>query len=119
MDQPEIVVHNIPRIEVFQVADHELDRIEEYGKNLANEFAAMLSFGSICVTLLVSIAAGQFSGLATGLFFSGAGVSAVATLYLLVRWRRNRKRVADVIGSIRDRRTDPQSNPPTPGNILT
>lgn len=119
MEPPEIVVHGIPRIEVFQVSDHELDRIEEYGKHLADEYAFMLSAGSICVTLLVAVGTAKFGPVGKAVVMLSIATTAIATLVLGIRWFRNRSNVSDVIDQIRARRVDPQSEPPTPGNILT
>ena len=59
-NEPKIVSHNIPIIEVYQVTDDELSRMEEAATNVGNEFAIMLAAISITITLLISLMQGKF-----------------------------------------------------------
>ena len=54
-NEPKFVSHNIPRIEVYQVTDDELSRMEEAATNVGNEFAIMLAAISITISFFISL----------------------------------------------------------------
>lgn len=108
-DIPDIVTHTIPRIEVYQVTDDELKRIEEGSSQVAQDFAFMLAGFSLCIAFLIALVTGTFNA-TTGLTFRAAAlVCGVSAIYTGWKWLRHRKTAPNVINSIRSRRVDPET----------
>ena len=108
-DTPDIITHTIPRIEVFQVTDDELERIEEGANQIAQDFTFMLTGSSICVSLLVALGTGTFDSTMGLTLRAAVGVSGICAIYTGCRWYRNRKTALSVIQKIRSRRVDPET----------
>ena len=107
--EPKIVSYNIPRIEVYQVADDELNRIEEAATNVGNEFATMLASISIMFSLLIALTQGTFETEVDILIKAAVAVSALVSLYMGIKWGRHRSSVSRILSHIRSRRTEPDT----------
>lgn len=110
-DDPLVVTYKIPRIEVYQVTDDELCRIEEgYGRASQNLTSAIssLSFG---VAFLIALLTGSPQGWLQVTLITFASLCAVIFLYTGARWLDERRDIPDVISKIRSRKTEPQTNP--------
>lgn len=106
---PEIVTHAIPHIEVYQVTDDELDRIEESSSQESQDFAFMLTSISLGIAFLIALMTATFEETIKLIFIAAVGVCAVSAVYTGLKWIRNRKKVSNVIDKIRSRRIDPEA----------
>jgi hypothetical protein len=109
--RPEIVTYRIPRIEVYQVTDDELRRIEEAGGQVGQDLTFAVAALSICVSFLIALTTATLSDLTRNIFIALVIVSAVVFSYTGLRWYRTRRTGPDTIASIRRRRTEPQPPP--------
>lgn len=107
-DVPEIVTYRIPRIEVHQVTEDELCRIEEGAGQVAQDLAFALSSVSVCISLVVGLLTGDFSTKTGAILGAVAGVFGMTALYTGIRWLRGRKAAPDVIAKIRSRKRNPE-----------
>jgi hypothetical protein len=116
MDAPhrdtEIITYRIPRIEVYQVTDDELCRIEEGCGRVSQDFAFATTFLSFAVAFFIALLTATYSDKLRTIFIAITVICAVGSLYTGIRWWMNKTRVPDVIAKIRSRRTEPQV-PPT------
>jgi len=110
-DALEIVTHRIPRIEVYQVTDDELCRIEEGGSQVAQDLAFALAAASVAVSLAIALLTGTFTPRVGTILGISAGVLGVTALYTGIRWRRHRLAAPNVISNIRSRRVNPEPGP--------
>ena len=108
-NEPKFVSHNIPRIEVYQVTDDELSRMEEAATNVGNEFAIMLAAISITITLLISLMQGNFEPDVEIFFIAAVVISTSAAIIMGIQWYRHRSSVSKIISKIRSRRTEPDT----------
>ena len=108
-DEPKIVAYNIPRIEVYQVTDDELRRMEEGASNAGTEFATMLAGVSITISLIIALTQGEFESDIEIFFKSAIGVAALTSGYMGVKWYRHRSSVSKLMSDIRSRRTEPDT----------
>ena len=106
--EPQIVSYNIPRIEVYQVTEDELKRIEEGSSQVSQDFTFMLTSFSICVSFVIALLTGHFESRAELTLKSCIGVFGLSSLYTGWRWFRNRKVAPNVIGNIRIRKVEPK-----------
>jgi len=105
---PQIVTYRIPRIEVYQVTEDELSRIEEgYGQVGQDLTFAVASFSS-CLAFSTALATASFSERLFLIFLVLVIVSGLGALYTGIRWWRVRKAAPRVIATIRSRRVEPQ-----------
>ena len=107
-DSPQIVTHKIPKIEVFQISDDELRRINDRITQVGQDFSFMLTSFSIGITLIFSLMTGAINPEYKLVFKVAVGMSIVVTLYTGIKWIRYRKSTMDVISRIRDRRENPE-----------
>ena len=107
-DTPYIVTHKIPHIEVYQVTDDELTRIEEGSNQVGYDFAFMLTSLSIFVSLLIALATGDFNENIQLMFELAVAIFILSGIYTGQRWFRNRSKAQKVINKIRSRRVDPE-----------
>ena len=108
-NEPKIVSHNIPIIEVYQVTDDELSRMEEAATNVGNEFAIMLVAISITITLLISLMQGKFEPDVEIFFIVAVVISTLTAIIMGIQWYRHRSSVSKIISQIRSRRTEPNT----------
>ena len=108
-NEPKVVSYNIPTIEVYQVTDDELRRIEEGTSNVGNEFATMLTAISITVSLGIALIQGQFEADTEIVFQAAVVVTGVTSVYMDIRWFRHRSTVSRLVSDIRSRRTEPDT----------
>jgi hypothetical protein len=109
---PDIVTYRIPRIEVYQVTDDELARIEEGSGRVAQDLSFALAAGSIFGTLVVALLTGTFKPSIGAALTIAALVFGLAAIYTGARWWRERERAPNVIAAIRRRKVDPQPTDP-------
>ena len=103
-----VITHTIPRIEVYQVTEDELQRIEDGTSQVAQDFAVMLTSISACIAFLIALGTGTFDA-TRGLSFRAAiGVFGVTAIYTGWKWLRHRKTAANVIKKIHSRKEDPE-----------
>ena len=108
-DEPKIVSYNIPRIEVYQVTDDELRRMEEAASNVGNEFATMLATVSVTVSLVTALTQGEFETDIEIAFKTAIGISTLISVCMGVKWYRHRSLVSKLMSNIRSRRTEPDT----------
>ena len=108
-NEPAIVTHNIPRIEVYQVTGDELDRVEDACSKVGHDFSFMLTAISVGVTSFVALIAGTFSPRGELSIRAIIGICFVVAIYTGSRWYRSRTNGLDVVRNIRSRKVDPKS----------
>jgi len=108
-DVPAIVTHRIPRIEVYQVTDDELRRIEDGSNQVAQDLAFALACSSFCIAFIIALTTGTFNSSAGVTLTIAALIFGLAAIYTGTRWWRHRSSAPNVIASIRRRRVDPET----------
>jgi len=73
-EEPEIVTHRIPRIEVYQVTDDELTRIEDGYGQVSQDLTFAVTSLSFCIAFAIALMTGSFS----------AGISVTLLLFAVV-----------------------------------
>jgi len=106
--EPDIVTYRIPRIEVYQVTDDELGRIEEGCSQVGQDLTFAVAFLSFAIAFFITLLTGTLSDLKRGIFIVTVVVCAVVSLYTGMRWMRARKRAPNVIANIRSRKDNPE-----------
>ena len=107
---PDIVTHRIPRIDVFQVTDDELTRIEEMCTKVSHNFSFMLTSMSIGITCLLSLFAATYTEAVESWVRTVTLVCFLVAFYTGSRWYKFRKNVPTVLDTIRNRKIDPQGD---------
>jgi hypothetical protein len=107
---PEIVTHRIPRIEVYQVTDDELRRIEDDWNQIAQDLSFALACCSFCVGIVVGLLTGEFGSTTGTVLIAAAIIFGLVAVYTGVRWWRHRNAASNVIAQIRSRRIDPETS---------
>ena len=106
---PEIVTHRPPRIEIYQVTDDELRRIEDASNQISQDLSFALACGSSCGGIVVGLLTGEFGDTAGTILAAAAIILGLATIYTGLRWWRHRGAAFNVIKQIRSRRIDPET----------
>ena len=101
--------YKLPPIEIYEVTDEQLERIEESCQTVGQDFAFALSSLSIFLSFAVALTSANPSGFARTSYLIVAGISAVVCLYTGSRWLRTRQRTPTTIEKIRSRKVDPQT----------
>jgi hypothetical protein len=105
---PRIVTHNIPKIEVYQVTDDELRRIEDGCNLVAQDLTFAVAFLSAALTLGIALFSGTFSLETKLLFIVLMVLFLIVGFYTGFKWFRVRKKTPTVITEIRSRKVDPE-----------
>jgi VIT1/CCC1 family predicted Fe2+/Mn2+ transporter len=101
---PRVVVHRIPQIEVYQVADFELARLQDVCGKPSLDQTLCISSASAALGLLPAVFMPGHS-----LTFSLiAGVLVLGAFFFGYRAWRSDRRSQSMISSIRSRRVDPE-----------
>lgn len=108
-DGPEIVTYKIPRIEVYEVTDDELSRIEEGYGQVEQDLTFATTFLSFGTAVLIALLTATFSEKLRILFIVVTCVCGVGFIYTGVRWWRKRNLLPNVIAKIRSRKTEPEA----------
>ena len=108
---PEVVTYRIPRIEVYQVTDDEIRRIEEGCAHVGQDLTFAVASLSICVSFLVALFSATLTQASQTAFVIIIVISAVVCVYTGFRWWRERRATPDTIAKIRSRRAEPQPEP--------
>lgn len=115
MDGPpkdtEIVTYKIPRIEVYQITDDEMCRIEEGCGRVGQDFAFATSFLSFGIAFFIALETATFSEVLRIVFIIVVILCGIGTLYTGARWWIQKGQVPSVIAKIRSRKTEPQIPP--------
>ena len=102
------MTYRIPRIEVYQVTDDELRRIEYgFGQVGQDPTFAVASLSS-SVAFAIALATAGLSERLFIVFLSLVVIAAIVAVYTGVRWWRARKAAPAVIAAIRSRKVEPQ-----------
>ena|SRR5260221_208203 len=107
----EIVTYKIPRIEVYQVTDDELCRIEEGYGQVSQDFSFATTFLSFGVAFLLALLTATFTEVLRRIFVTVVIICGIGFLYTGYRYWNQRKKVPSVIAKIRSRKTEPQVPP--------
>ena len=110
-ESPEIISYRIPRIEIYQVTDDELRRIEDGFGQVSQDLtfaAASLSFSTAFAIAIVTV---TLSDRLFAIFLSFVVIFGLVALYTSVRWWRARKVAPAVIATIRSRKVEPEVAP--------
>lgn len=114
-EEPQVVTYRIPRIEVYQVTDDELKRIEDGYGQVGQDLTFAVTSLSFCLAFAIALATGTFSGRPFIILLSLVIICALVAFYTGTRWWRARKAAPTVIETIRSRKVQPQVSP---GNSL-
>jgi hypothetical protein len=106
-DAPDIVTYRIPRIEVYQVTDDELRRLEEGCAHVGQDLTFAVASASFFVAFVIALLSGTFSDAVRDLLIALAAISAIVAIYTGVRWARTRGTTPRVIAEIRSRKAEP------------
>ena len=87
----QVVTYKIPKLETYEVADHELERIEESCSSVSQDLTFAVASLSICLTLLAALLSATFTETAQTLFLVIAVVSAFVSIYTGARWYRTQQ----------------------------
>lgn len=112
-EDPEVVTYRIPRIEVYQVTDDELRRIEDGFGQVGQDLTFAVASLSFCIAFAITLATATLSEQLFMIFLSLVVISALVALYTGVRWWRAKKAAPAVIATIRSRKVEPQVPPET------
>jgi len=112
-DSPEIVTHRIPRIEIYQATDDELNRIEEGYTQVGLDLTFAMTSLSSGLAFLIALLTATLSERVRLLFIAVVVLCAVVFLYTGTKWWRMRKAGPNVIAKIRSRKSDPEVPPTT------
>ena len=111
-EEPQIVTYRIPRIEVYQVTDDELRRIEDGFGQIGQDLTFAVASISCAITLAITLVTVRLSQQLFITFVSLIFIFAVVALYTGIRWLRARKAAPAVIATIRARKVEPQVERP-------
>lgn len=103
-DEPQIVTHRIPSIDLYQVSEDELNRIEEGYAHVGQDFSFAIASLSIGASFVVALLSASVSDRVFSFFVSIIIISGVVFLYTGIRWWSNRKKAPDAIAKIRSRK---------------
>lgn len=103
-----VVTYKIPQIEIYQITDDELQRIEEGTKQVSQDYSLMLTCISICISLIVALVSGTFNPIIRLIFTVAVGVSLITAIYTGLKWIRHRKTAPNVFEKIRSRKEEPK-----------
>ena len=107
-DRPEIVTYRIPRIEVYQVTDDELKRLEEGCSQVGQDLTLAVACFSFFVAFLIALLTATFSSV-VGIIFVIVDIgSGLVGIYTGVRWWRSREKTPNVMAQIRSRKVEPE-----------
>lgn len=104
---PQIVSYNIPKIEVYQVTDDELCRIEEASKSTSNTFSVFLSSISIFFSLLIALVKGEFQYNTENIITYATIGFCVLALIMGISYFHRRSTLPNILKKIRKRKTEP------------
>lgn len=108
-EDPKVITYRIPRIEVYQVSDDELRRIEDGFGQVGQDLTFAVASLSVCISFVITILSADLSERLFNIFLSLIIISVLVTLYLGNRWLRVKNVAPSVIATIRSRKVDPQS----------
>jgi hypothetical protein len=107
-NEPVIVTYNIPRIEVYQVTDEELKRIEERCSQVGQDLSFAIAFISFAIAFFITLSTAVLSDLQKVIFIIVSIICCIGFFYTGIRWWNARKTAPSVISCIRSRKDNPQ-----------
>ena len=109
-EQLQVITHRIPRIEVYQVTDDELKRIEDGYGQVGQDLTFAVTSLSFCIAFGIALLTGKFSERLFVFLLVLVIICAVVALYTGIRWFRARRAAPNVIATIRARKTEPEGD---------
>jgi len=106
-DGTEIVTYKIPRIEVYQVTDDEIKRIEEGMGQVGEDLTFAVASLSFAIAFFITLSTVPLTDLLQTIFIAIVIICVIVFLYTGVRWWRARTTASNVITSIRSRKDNP------------
>jgi hypothetical protein len=79
-EDPRIITYRIPHIEVYQVTDDELKRIEEGYSQVGQDLTFCVTSLSFCIAFTIALATAPFSDRPFMIFLTLTVISGLATL---------------------------------------
>ena len=110
--EPEIIFHRPPRIEIYSVTGDQLDRIEESCGQVGHDLTFLIAAGSVAITLLATLLTTEASNLVQTIFIIIIVSCTLTSLYTGIRWVRRRRDVPKTLQVIRSKRSDDPLYPP-------
>lgn len=99
-EDPQIITYRIPRIEVYQVTDDELRRIEDGYGQVGQDLTFAVTSLSFCIAFTIALVTASFPERLFIIFLSLVAVFALVAIYTGIRWWRARKAAPTVITTI-------------------
>lgn len=106
--ETEIVTYKIPRIEVYQVTDDELRRIEEGTGQIGEDLTFAVAALSFAIAFLITLATTPLTDLLKTIFIAVIIICTIVFFYTGARWWRVRTTASKAIASIRSRKDNPE-----------
>jgi hypothetical protein len=106
-EKPQIVTYRIPKIEVYQVTDDELRRIEEGYGQVGQDLTFAVASLSFCIACALALATASVTDRTFLILLVLVILFGLVFLYTGIRWWRARKAGPTVIATIRSRRVEP------------
>jgi Flp pilus assembly protein TadB len=113
----EIVTYKIPRIEVYQVTDDELRRVEEGSGQVGQDLTFAVASLSFATAFLITLCTTSLTDPLRSIFIAVVIVCTVVFLYTGARWWRTRRIASRVITSIRSRKDNPDVSVQSPDSV--
>lgn len=107
-EDPEVVTYRIPRIEVYQVTDDELRRIEDGFGQVGQDLTFAVASLSVCIAFAITLVTATLSEKLFAIFLSLVVIAALVALYTGARWWRTKRAAPTVIATIRSRKVEPE-----------
>lgn len=105
----EFRTYKIPPLEIYEVTNDQLDRIEESCQSLSQDLTFAIASLSIFASFAIALASADPSGTVRFVFIVVAVVSLAMSVYTGCRWFRRKKTSPGIIAKIRSRKLDPES----------
>ncbi len=107
---PKVLIYPPPTIEVYQVTDDELRRIEEATSNVDYRFSTMLAMVSAILSIVIALTQGEFGAMAEIAFKAAIGVLGIVAIVMGWKWWRGRSLTSRLMSGIRARRIEPDTS---------
>jgi hypothetical protein len=105
---PKIVFYHIPQIEVYDVTEDELRRIEDGYGQVSQDLTFAVASLTTCISFIIALVTAPLAPPVRLGFFVVVGLSGLCFIYTGSRWLRARRTTPNTIASIRSRRVAPE-----------
>ncbi len=106
-EEPEVVTYRIPRIEVYQVTDDELKRVEDGLGHVGQDLIFAVASLSFCIAFAITLVTVTLSERLFAIFLSLVVIASLIALYTGIRLWRARGETPNGIAAIRSRKAEP------------